>query len=135
MHLEAIANKQRAGKAASMGSKVRARRRKTLEILRGGSSEKTVSNAQIVSPFPEESYTVHLKTFGLPVTARTRRLLIRYIQNASTRSLGYISSPIILFRVVEAGGIVVARNQSSLGTLKISAQIGPSFPRAVINVW
>lgn len=77
-HLEAITNQDGGGVKATGRW-----RRKTPKILRGGSGEKTVSKAQIVSPFPEERYTVHLKTSRLPVTARARQLLIRYTQNAS----------------------------------------------------
>ncbi|KAK1134534.1 hypothetical protein K0M31_007316, partial [Melipona bicolor] len=80
------------------GEQEDARHRRGEETLRGDSGEKTVSKAQIVSPFPEERCTVHLKTFRLPVTARARQLLIRYTQNASYLFSVSISSSVPLFR-------------------------------------
>ena len=113
-----------------------ARHRRGEEILRGDSGEKTVSKAQIVSPFPEERCTVHLETFRLPVTARARQLLIRYTQNASYLFSVSISSSVSLFR-----GDVNARSErrprkseSSFSvTIKMSEGIEDSS-RRVINV-
>lgn len=78
--------------------KRRGGRRHWRRYFRGGSGEKTVSKARIVSPFPEERCTVHLKTSRLSVTARPRQFFIRYTQNASYLSSVSISSSVSLFR-------------------------------------
>lgn len=90
--------------------------------FRGGSGEKTVSKAQIVSPFPAERCTVHLKTSRLPVTARPRQFFIRYTQNASHLSSVSISSSASLFR--GDGGPYRQKSESSFAvTVKTSEGI------------
>lgn len=103
-HLEAIASRGKQGTTRGRGERRRRKRRSRggrnprRRYFRGGSGEKTVSKAQIVSPFPAERCTVHLKTSRLPVTARPRQFFIRYTQNASHLSSVSISSSASLFR-------------------------------------